>query len=279
MLKRITFCILAIGLFLTSCNRPDENTEVITQNAKASAPTAFTYPIPLADFSDAAQQLLTLSPDGLAIGEVHGQLAGIMMLEAVMNAALAEDKAVLILHEFTPTEAGLKFENVPQDEFRTINMTDRTLPFWTDNIDKRATWELHAFFERIENLQNVELSYLWDGRLNPKPNRLKAHGFAERWKIAREAHPDSYIIALGGNYHTSSSDQYDLAVANSMCRYADEVLDIKLTCISMDNWLSPNENCKAGRQAIVLKGEDRFPDCLLYRRTWPCGWQCQTSHR
>jgi len=54
-------------------------------------------------------------------------------------------------------------------------------------MDKRATWELHAFFEKIAEMPNVSLSYLWDPRLNPPPNKLKAHGMAVRWKIAREA--------------------------------------------------------------------------------------------
>ena len=110
-------------------------------------------------------------------------------------------------------------------------------------------------------MPNVELSNLMDMRLNPLPNRLKAHGFAERWNVAQIARPESYIIALGGNYHTSTPiKKYDLDVTNSMCRYADERLDTKITCITVDNWLSPNENCKAGQQAIVLKGQDIVAD-------------------
>lgn len=103
-------------------------------------------------------------------------------------------------------------------------------------------------------------SNLWDGRLNPPPNRLKAHGFAERWKIAQAARPESYIIALGGNYHTSSSEQYDLDVTNSMCRYADERLDIQINCIAVDNWVSPNKNCKDNQEAIIINGEDIFDE-------------------
>lgn len=139
-------------------------------------------------------------------------------------------------------------------------MTSKTLPLWTSNFDKRATWELHALFERIENLQNVELSYFWDNRLDPPPNFLKAHGMAKRWKIAQGARPESYIIALAGNYHTSSSNQYDLDVTNSLCRYADEVLRLTITCIAADNLVSPNENCQEGQEGIVIKGKDVFQE-------------------
>ena len=136
---------------------------------------------------------------------------------------------------------------------------------------------MHAFFERIEELPNVELSFLWDDRLNPLPNKLKAHGFAERWKVARSARPESYIIALGGNYHTSSSDQYDLDVTNSMCRYADERLNIQITCITMDNKTPLNKNCQTHQRAVVLAGNDisadwdyvvRRPDRCIAQAHW-----------
>jgi len=99
--------------------------------------------------SENPRELVEASPEGIAIGEVHGQIASIMLLEAVTEAALETYPTVLVLHEFTPGEA-----------------------------DKRATWELHAFFEKIAEMPNVSLSYLWDPRLNPPPNKLKAHGMA-----------------------------------------------------------------------------------------------------
>lgn len=237
------------------------DTSVEHDNVKtpqASHDQGFSYPIPLADFSEAAEQLLDLSPNGIAIGEVHGQLAGIMLLEAMTKAALRRGKKVLVLHEFGPTEAELDVKDIPKDDFRIYDMRSKDLPLWTDNIDKRATWELHAFFKKIATMPNVELSNLMDTRLNPPPNRLKAHGFAERWKVAQAARPESYIIALGGNYHMSYSKQYDLDVTNSMCRYADERLDIHINCISVDNWASPNENCAENQEAIIIKGEDVF---------------------
>jgi hypothetical protein len=229
------------------------------QTPELSPDEGFSYPVPLADFTDAAEQLLDLSPNGIAIGEVHGQLASIMLLEAMTDTVVKRGKKVLILHEFTPTEAGLDIDDSPMDTVRNVDLTSKDLPLWTDNFDKRATWELHAFFEKIAIMPNVELSHLWDGRLNPPPNLLKAHGFAERWKVAQAARPQSYIIAMGGNYHTSSPIKlYDLEVTNSMCRYADERLDIQITCITVDNWDSPNEDCKQGQKAIVLKGKDVF---------------------
>lgn len=258
MLKGFAFCLMLTSLFLTSCNRADRNSEVTRQDKMSSPLLAFTYPIPLADFSEAAEQLLDSSPNGIAIGEVHGQIAGILLLEAMTETALKRGISVLVLHEFTPTEAGLDIQDVPRDDFRIYDMTSKNLPLWKDNIDKRATWELHSFFEKIAATPNVELSNLWDGRLNPPPNRLKAHGFAERWKIAQAARPESYIIAMGGNYHMSSSEQYDLDVTNSMCRYANERLNIQINCITVDNWASPNKDCKLGQKAIIFKGKDIF---------------------
>jgi len=254
MLRRFVLIFLSLSLGLAACS----DTSVEHDNVKPSQPSqdeGFSYPVPLADFSDAAEQLFSLSPQGIAIGEVHGQIAGVVMLEAMATAALAQGKAVLILHEFTPSEAGLDLSDVLIDDFHTIYMTSKTLPFWTDNNDKRATWELQAFFQRVENLPNVELSYLWDSRLNPPPNRLKAHGMAERWKIAKEAKPDSYIIALAGNYHTQVKTDYPLEATNSLCRYTEEKYGFRPTCISVDRWLSPNENCQENQVAKLVKGD------------------------
>jgi len=218
----------------------------------------FSYDTPLADFSKAAQELLALSPEGLAIGEVHGQLAGIMLLEAVVDAAKETYPSVLILHEFTPSEIGLDLEDAPMEGFSTYDPSDPKLPFWNNNIDKRATHELRAYFSKIAGANNIEVSYLWDPRLAPLPNKLKAHAIAKRWKIAKTARPDAYIVSLSGNYHTSISHQYDLDVTNSLCRYADEVLSLKLTCITVDMGDSANENCEENQDAILLKGEDIF---------------------
>ena len=231
---------------------------------------------PLADFSDAARELVEASPEGIAIGEVHGQIAGIMLLEAVTEAALETYPIVLVLHEFTPGEAGLDITATPKDSFQTYDITDISLPLWTSNMDKRATWELHAFFEKIAEMPNVSLSYLWDPRLNPPPNKLKAHGMAVRWKIAREARPDAYIVALAGNYHTSSSERYSLEETNSLCRYADEVFNMKLICVAVDNLVSANENCLPNQKAVVLKGEDIFENWdYVIRRPDRCTVQAQ----
>ena len=231
---------------------------------------------PLADFSDAARELVEASPEGIAIGEVHGQIASIMLLEAVTEAALETYPTVLVLHEFTPGEAGLDITATPKDSFQTYDITDISLPLWTSNIDKRATWELHAFFEKIAEMPNVSLSYLWDPRLNPPPNKLKAHGMAVRWKIAREARPDAYIVALAGNYHTSSSERYSLEETNSLCRYADEVFNMKLTCVAVDNLVSADENCLPNQKAVVLKGEDVFENWdYVIRRPDRCTVQAQ----
>ena len=260
MFRHFILSIVSLSLGLAACSNGSVE-QVNIETSQTSEKEGFSYPFPLADFSDAAERLLNLSPNGVAIGEVHGQLAGIMLLEAMTDAALKRGKKVLVLHEFAPIEAGLDIRDIPKNDFRIYDMTSKELPLWTDNIDKRATWELHAFFEKINTMPNVELSNLMDMRLNPLPNRLKAHGFAERWNVAQIARPESYIIALGGNYHTSTPiKKYDLDVTNSMCRYADERLDTKITCITVDNWLSPNENCKAGQQAIVLKGQDIVAD-------------------
>lgn len=248
-MKIISACLSC--LLLISCSKaetPDTS----------PLPVQFTYDTPLADFSNAAEELVALAHNGVAIGEAHGQLAGIMLLDAVVEAAKKRYESVLVLHEFTPSEIGLDLAVTPIDSFQTYSPTDPSLPLWTNNIDKRATHELRQYFLKISKDNAVELSYLWDGRLSPLPNKLKAHGFAERWAIAKKARPEAYIVALGGNYHTSTSHLYDLDVTNSLCRYADERLNLNLTCVSVDNNASKNEDCKENQQALLLKGEDLF---------------------
>jgi hypothetical protein len=260
--------VLAMGVFFNGCGETSSHKMTADHLAaeKTQSLAEKTNP-PLADFSQAAKELVKISPDGIAIGEVHGQLTGIMLLEAVTEAALDVHDSVLVLHEFSPREAGLNLGMTPKDGFQTYDMTDKTLPFWTDNIDKRATWELHAFFEKIADMSDVSLSYLWDERLNPPPNKLKAHGMAKRWQIAKLAHPNSYIVALGGNYHTQVSDRYPLEVTNSLCRYAQEKLGFRPSCVAVDNWSSPKENCKDNQTAIIRKGEDVFEhwDYVVWR--------------
>ena len=249
------FLSLVLALGLQACSNVLENDssdEIISTVTKVSE---FSYPVPLADFSQSAEELIKLYPDGIAVGEVHGQLAGVLLLDALVTAALADSHSVLVLHEFTPQEAGLSLQQVPKDTFRKIDMRSKSLPFWTENTDKRATWELYAFFVKLSTIQNVELSYLWDSRLNPKPNHLKAHGMAKRWKTAREARPDSYIIALGGNYHTQVITDYPLDVTNSLCRYTEEKYGFRPGCITVDHWLSPNENCRDNLSAELIKGD------------------------
>lgn len=269
----VSTSVLLNGCREISSDKMTSDTSVVQQVHSSAEKTK----PPLADFSQVAQELVKKSPDGIAIGEVHGQIAGVMLLETVTEVALEIHDSVLILHEFTPQEAGLNLETTPQDDFQTYIMTDKTLPFWTDNIDKRATWELHAFFEDIFRMPDVSLSYLWDARLNPLPNKLKAHGMAERWQIAKLARPDSYIVVLGGNYHTQVSDKYSLEVTNSLCRYTEEKFGFRPSCVTVDNWLSPNENCKESQKAIMRKGEDvimdwdyvvRRPDRCVVQAHW-----------
>lgn len=253
--QNLTKFIIAslVGLLFVSCTKTDTP-------KTTSLYSDFSYAIPLADFTDAAEKLVALAPDGVAIGEVHGQLAGIMLLEAVVASAKKTHKSVLVLHEFVPTEINLDLSTTPSDSFDVYNPLDSTLPLWTLNNDKRATHELRQLFIKISKDNDVELSYLWDPRLNPLPNKLKAHGFAERWSIAKKARPEAYIVALAGNYHTSNSDRYDLDVTNSLCRYAEEKLNLNLICVSVDNHVSKNENCQDNQQAVLLKGEDLFLD-------------------
>ena len=248
-IKFFGFCLLSVCLI--GCSNSEISQELPPK-------TALSYDIPLANFTNVAETLVDLAPNGIAIGEVHGQLAGIMLLDAVMQAAKETHQTVLVLHEFAPSEIGLDLATTPRQSFETYIATDANLPFWTDNIDKRATHELRELFIKMSKDEAVELSYLMDSRLNPLPNRLKAHGFAKRWEIAKKARPHSYIISLSGNYHTSSSDQYDLDVTNSLCRYADEVLSMKLTCITVDNLASLNEKCQDNQEAVLVKGEDVF---------------------
>ena len=247
-------------LNLSACEALTDPPTTIESPDSALMSSEFSYPIALADYSEAAKQLINISPDGIAIGEVHGQIAGVLLLEAVMYAALNEGRSVLVLHEFTPSEAGLNLEKIPTGEFRVIDMTSKDLPFWKDNIDKRATWELRNFFEDISKTSYVELSYLWDSRLNPSPNRLKAHGMAERWQIAKVARPDSYIVALAGNYHISVNDNYPLNDTNSLCRYAEETYGFRPICVTVDNSASLNEDCQEEQQAVLVKGSVAFKD-------------------
>ena len=260
---KLAFNFLSLYL-LCVCLVACSNSEILQDMPpKAELP----YDIPLADFTNVAEKLVAQAPNGLAIGEVHGQLAGIMLLDAVIQAAKETHQTVLVLHEFAPSEIGLDLATTPRQSFETYVATDANLPFWTDNIDKRATHELWQLFIKISKDEAVELSYLMDTRLNPLPNRLKAHGFAKRWEIAKKARPQSYIVSLSGNYHTSSSDQYDLDVTNSLCRYAYETLGMMLTCITVDNSASPNENCQDNQEAALVKGEDVFLewDYVVYR--------------
>lgn len=252
--------VLILILVLSACESPFQLIEAVESIEKGDVSSELSYPIDLADYSDVAKQLISLSPDGVAIGEVHGQIAGILLLEAVMTQAVEQGRNVLVLQEITPDEAGLNLDDVPARGFRVIDMTSKNLPFWKDNIDKRATWELNSFFNHLSKTPNVELSYLWDSRLNPPPNRLKAHGMAERWQIAKVARPDSYIIALAGNYHTSINDDYPLSDTNSLCRYAAEVYGFRPSCVAVDNWDSPNANCQKDQQAVLIKGSEIFED-------------------
>ena len=260
-IRPMLIVMLVISMFFNGCSetKSDERTPRSSGTEKAHPLAKKTRP-PRADFSQAAKELVKQSPDGIAIGEVHGQLAGIMLLEAVTKAALDVHGSVLVLHEFTPQEAGLNLDMAPKEDFQTYTMIEKTLPFWTDNVDGRATWELHAFFEKIAGMPDVSLSYLWDPRLNPPPKKLKAHGMAERWQIAKLANPNSYIVALGGNYHMHVSDRYPLDVTNSLCRYAIEKLGFRPSCVAVDGWNSPNENCQENQKAIIQKGEDVFKD-------------------
>ncbi len=249
--KLLGFCLLCACL--VGCSKAEVSQDLPPQ-------TEFSYDIPLADFTNAAEELVELAPNGIAIGEVHGQLAGIMLLDAVVEAAKKTHQTVLVLHEFTPSEIGLDWAETPSHSFQTYDATNPSLPFWTDNTDMRATHELRQFFIQISNDDAVELSYLLDPRLDPLPNRLKAHGFAERWAIAKRARPKAYIVSLSGNYHTSSSDRYDLEVTNSLCRYANEVIGLNLICVAVDNAYSPNGSCRVDEKAIILKGEDVYLD-------------------
>jgi len=222
--------------------------------------TEFSYDFPLADYSAVAQQLIDLSPNGIAIGELHGQLAGILLLEDIVRIAQKTYPSVLVLIEVTPQELDLNIDDVSVEGFQTFDISDPSLPFWNDNIDKRATHELRLYLSKITNEKNVEQSYLWDSRLNPPPNALKAHGFAKRWEIAKAARPNAYIVALAGNYHTSVNHDYPLNETNSMCRYADEKLDIKLTCIAVESHGSKNNDCKDNQTAILQRGSEVYED-------------------
>jgi len=88
--------------------------------------------------------------------------------------------------------------------------------------------------------------------------------------------PDAYIVALAGNYHTSSAKRYSFEETNSLCRYADEVLNMKLICVAADNLVSVNENCLPNQKAVVLKGEDIFENWnYVIRRPDRCTVQAQ----
>ena len=223
------------------------------------------------ELTQAARALVNLSPKGVAIGEVHGQLEGVKMLEAVVNAALENFDSIVVLIEVVPVEAGLDTETIPLSDFRAIEMSNKSLHFWTKNIDKRATWELHSLVSALKDRPKVELSYFYDPRLNPAPNHLKAHGMAERWHIAQKARPNSYIVALAGNHHTKVQYNYPLEVTNSICRYLYETYGYKPVCISVDHQASGEDGCVAGLPATLSEGAALFePWNYVVRRTDRC---------
>ena len=210
------------------------------------------------EYEEAAEKILSLSPNGVAIGEVHGQQEGVAFLKAVVAAAIARKEAIVLLLELTPGEAGLNPDVIPLSDFRAIDMTDKNLPFWTENSDMRATWELYNYILELTDVPGVEISYFLDPRLYPPPNKLKAHGLAERWQVTKQARPKSYIISWSGNYHTSVEENYPLDVTNSLCRYLEETYGYKPTCLSIDNRDASKDPCAARVEADVLKGEDVF---------------------
>lgn len=92
--------------------------EAVEKTSNVTDVLELSYPVPLADYSKAAVELFHLSPNGIAIGEVHGQIAGVMLLEAVLMTALKHGRSVVILHEFSPKEASLNLGDVPSLIFR-----------------------------------------------------------------------------------------------------------------------------------------------------------------
>lgn len=206
------------------------------------------------EFSDAADRLIQLSPNGLAIGEVHGQREGVEFMKAAVKSAVDRGLTVLLLLEISPSEAGLDVSSLDLGDYRAIDMSDKTLPFWTQNLDMRASWELYDYLVQVSGRPNIEVSYFMDSRLNPGPNRLKAHGLAERWNIAKQARPEHYVISWSGNYHTSVNQQYPLDVTNSMCRYLLETYDYAPTCMSVDSFASTGKNCADNVKAKLIEG-------------------------
>ena len=229
------------------------------------------------EYEEAAETILNLSPNGIAIGEAHGQQEGVEFLKAVVSAATARGETVLLLLEIAPGEAGLDPGVIPLTDFRAIDLTDRNLPFWTENSDMRATWGLYDYILELSDVQGVEISYFLDPRLDPPPNKLKAHGLAERWQIAKQARPNSYIISLSGNNHTRVEPVYPLEVTNSLCRYLEETYGYKPSCISIDHQAASEVPCDAGVSAEVIKGDEVFepwdyvirrPDRCTRKATW-----------
>jgi len=115
----VSTSVLLNGCREISSDKMTSDTSVVQQVHSSAEKTK----PPLADFSQVAQELVKKSPDGIAIGEVHGQIAGVMLLETVTEVALEIHDSVLILHEFTPQEAGLNLETTPQDDFQTDNLS------------------------------------------------------------------------------------------------------------------------------------------------------------
>ncbi|MEL6688124.1 MAG: hypothetical protein AAFP97_10950 [Pseudomonadota bacterium] len=217
-------------------------------------------PIHTQQFKTIARELIDVSPDGLAIGEVHGQIEGIEFMRAAIDVALETHDRVLLLLEITPEEAGLDIDQIIATDFILIDMSDMHLPFWTENLDKRASWELYEQISELRDMPRVEISYLWDPRLYGPPNFIKAHGLARRWHIVQEARPRSYIISLMGNLHTSKNYKYPLAVTNSLCRYLLETHEYAPTCLRVDHDLSSRIECPEGVRQQLFKGSDVFED-------------------
>ena len=241
---------LCLTVCLLGC-QPSENLPVDVQENYQVNKTTASF---VEEYAEAANLMIDLSPNGIAIGEVHGQREGVEFTKAAVEAAVQKGKSVVLLLEIAPSEAGLNTSQIQLSDFRLIDITEENLPFWTDNSDMRATWELYDYVLELRDMPEVEVTYLLDPRLNPPPNKLKAHGLAERWHIAKQARPDSYLISLSGNYHTSINEAYPLDVTNSLCRYLDETYKYTPTCVSIDHKVAAKTLCETGVLAEVIKG-------------------------
>ena len=219
------------------------------------------------EVAGAVDALYTLSPHGVAVGEVHGNVEGLAVAKAFVERALADERDVVLLLETGPEELGVM---VPSDDYHAIDPTDPSAPLWSTNLDKRGTWELLEWLEDLVDMPKVEISYLLTRDSTKAAKGIQARGMAERWHVAQQANPDSFLVGWMGNYHASVRTNYPLDVTNSVCRYLLEVHGYKPTCMRAANSAAPDDPCPTGINAKRIATEEPMAWPFIIERPDGC---------